>query len=203
MFSGIAEEAGTVADAEYDRLYSGLDDGDRSLYECELVEYATEYRFEYQWTTWGLQQGMLNLLAVGLHHLFEQQQRSILRLALDQGDDRSSQSFDFEKDLSNHGVSCKEFERHTKVNELRLAANAIKHGSGTSAHELAKIRSDLFDGLDRSQHRPGTEDRTISLRPYNIVLPLAGDHLYVTDRDLFEWCDAVIAYWKELASILD
>ena len=36
-----------------------------------------------------------------------------------------------------------------------------------------------------------------------IYAPLAGEDLYVSERDLSEWCDAAIAFWEELSEILD
>ena len=32
-----------------------------------------------------------------------------------------------------------------------------------------------------------------------LYTPLAGDGLYVSERDLSEWCDAAIAFWEELS----
>ena len=32
-----------------------------------------------------------------------------------------------------------------------------------------------------------------------IYTPLAGDGLYVSERDLSEWCDAAVAFWEELS----
>ena len=71
----------------------------------------------------GVRQGVLNVLAVGLYHLFEQQQLFFLRRGL----------------------------------------------------------------LSRAEDVP----------------MLAGEDLYVSERDLSEWCDAAIAFWEKLSAILD
>ena len=73
-FNSIAEEADAAAEAEFERLGSmpaddGIDMGD-------VAEWATEHGIEYYETMSGVRQGVLNLRAVGLHHLFEQQQLS-------------------------------------------------------------------------------------------------------------------------------
>ena len=39
--------------------------------------------------------------------------------------------------------------------------------------------------------------------PDFIYTPLAGEDLYVSERDLSEWCDAAIAFWEKLSAILD
>ena len=56
----------------------------------------------------------------------------------------SFQTAELEKRLAACGVECRSFARAGKLYKLRMAANAIKHGAGPSASELAKLRPDLF-----------------------------------------------------------
>ena len=73
-FSSIAEEADTAAEAEYERLGSMPAEPNSSIDMGDVAEWAIEHGIEYYETMSGIRQGVLNLLAVGLHHLFEQQQ---------------------------------------------------------------------------------------------------------------------------------
>ena len=107
---------------------------------------------------------------------------------------------EFEKRLAEYGVECRSFLCAGKLHELRTAANAIKHGSGRAGDELANLRPDLFGSPDllllegddaESSHAAVCSDL--------IYTPLAGDGLYVSERDLSEWCDAAVAFWEELS----
>ena len=62
------------AEAEFDRLGSMPADPDVSINLGDIAHWATEHGIEYYETMLAVRQGMVNLLAVGLHHLFEQQQ---------------------------------------------------------------------------------------------------------------------------------
>ena len=99
---------------------------------------------------------------------------------------------EFEKRLDECGVECLNFSCAGKLHELRTAANAIKHGTGPAGDELAKLRPDLFGG-----------SAEVAPVPDFIYTPLAGEDLYVSERDLSEWCDAAIAFWEKLSAILD
>ena len=96
------------------------------------------------------------------------------------------------KRLDECGVECRNFSCAGKLHELRTAANAIKHGTGPAGDELAKLRPDLFGG-----------SAEVAPVPDFIYTPLAGEDLYVSERDLSEWCDAAIAFWEKLSAILD
>lgn len=208
VFSGIAKEAEAAAEAEFERLGSMPSDPYSSIDMSDLAEWAIDHGIEYYKTMSGVRQGALNLLAVGLHHLFEQQQLSFLRKGLAKGEDGTFQSSELERRLSEHGVYCRRFGCAAKVYELRMAANTIKHGAGQSADKLAELRPDLFKdpvlpqlgwrtGNDRAKSGRAAE------RASSVIAPLAGDDVYVSERDLIEWCAAVIAYWEELSAVLD
>ena len=207
VFSGIAEEADAAAEVEFERLGSMPADPDSSIDMGDLVDWATDPGIEYYETMSGVRQGVLNLLAVGVHHLFEQQQLSFLRQGLAKGGDGSFQSSELERRLSEHGVDCRRFRCTAKVYELRMTANTIKHGAGKSADKLAELRPDLFKHPVLSQLGWRTDDEAGSgraaERAASVIAPLAGDDVYVSERDLIEWCAAVIAYWEELSAVLD
>lgn len=205
-FNGIEEEARGVTEAEYERLVSMPADPDSAFDMAHLADWATEHGAEYYETISGVRQGALNLLAVGLHHLFEQQQLFFLDRDLPRAPKGPRRRSQFENRLKRYGVDPYGSECASKVNELRLAANTIKHGAGPSAGELAKMRPDLFEHPVLAQDREGQLDAANSERAEILasshLAPLAGEDLYVCERDLSAWCDAVISFWKELSAVL-
>lgn len=208
VFSGIAEEADAAADAEFERLGAMPADPDGSVDMADLAEQADSHGQAFYETMNGLRQGVRNLLAVGLYHLFEQQQADFFQRALATKENQAFQSTKLEELLAEQGIDLKSFGCAAKVYELRVAANAIKHGAGTSAEKLAELRPDLFEDPILAKHLGSlglpTEDKeTARQRAATLVAPLAGDDLYVVENDIMAWCDAVKEYWLELATSLE
>ena len=81
-FSGIGEEADVAANAEFERLGAMPADPDGLVDMADLAEQAERHGQALYETMKGLRQGVRNLLAVGLHHLFEQQQVFFFQRAL-------------------------------------------------------------------------------------------------------------------------
>ena len=203
-FNSIAEEADAAAKAKFERLRSmPVDD------ETDIAEWATHHGMEYYETMSGVRQGVLNLLTVGLHHLFEQQQLSFLRseLAPGPGEEGKYQAAELEARLADLGIDCRSFRCAGKLYELKTAANTIKHGAGPSAKTLGTLRPDLFE--DPALASCGSAEKGISgsvparVLGSSLLTPLAGSDIYVSERDLSDWCAVVIAYWEELSAMLD
>ena len=208
VFSGIAEEADAAADAEFERLGAMPADPDGLVDMADLAEQADSNGQAFYETMNGVRQGVRNLLAVGLHHLFEQQQADFFQHALATKKDQAFQPAKLEELLAEHGIDPKSFGCAAKVYELRVAANAIKHGAGASAEKLAELRPDLFENPILAKHLASlgfpTEDKeTARKRAAALVTPLAGDDLYVSENDISGWCDAAKDYWLELATSLE
>ena len=154
----------------------------------------------------GVRQGVLNLLAVGLHHLFEQQQLFFLRRELARDDEGALRVAELERRLARLGIDCRSFRSADKLYELWKAANAIKHGAGPAAKELAALRPDLFENpvLAKYGLRNGVlGSGRAAVLASSLSAPLAGDDLYISERDLADWCAAVVDYWEELSTMLD
>ena len=208
VFSRIAEEADAAAHDEFARLGARPADPNEQADMADLAEKAERYGQVLYETMKNVRQGVRNLLAVGLHHLFEQQQAHFFRqaLALDANDSFKSSKLD--KRLGDHGIDTKDFGCHGKVYELRVAANAIKHGAGWSAQELARLRPNLFEDPILAAHLaslglPTTDTETAQERAATLVEPLVGADLYVTENDLKGWCGVAKEYWLALATSLD
>ena len=76
-FESIAEDADRATEAEYERLGSMPYDGQTDM--SDVAEMAQDHSIADYETMSGVRQGVLNVLAVGLYHLFEQQQLFFLR----------------------------------------------------------------------------------------------------------------------------
>ena len=205
-FKGIADDAEMAAEAEYERL--GSMPYDDQIDMSDVAEMAQDHGIAVYQTMSGVRQGVLNVLAVGLYHLFEQQQLFFLRRGLLSRAEENVPKFlkvdEFKKRLAACGVECRSFSCAGKLHELRTAANAIKHGTGRAGNELAKLRPDLLRCQDLLRlEGDDAESSHAAVWPDSIYTPLAGDDLYVLERDLSEWCDAAIAFWEELSAILD
>ena len=208
VFSGIAEEADRAADAEFERLGAMPADPDGLVDMADLAEQAETHGQALYETMKGLRQGVRNLLAVGLHHLFEQQQVFFFQQALATKENQTLEPTNFKERLTERGIDPTGFECAAKVDELRVAANAIKHGAGRSADKLAELRPDLFEDPILAKHLASlglttTDNETARERAAALVAPLAGDELYVTENDLEGWSDAAKEYWLELATNLE
>ena len=144
-FEGIAEDADRATEAEYERLGSMPYDGQTDM--SDVAEMAHDHGIADYETMFGVRQGVLNVLAVGLYHLFEQQQLFFLRRELLSRAEETVPALlkeaEFKKRLAECGVECRSFSCADKLHELRTAANAIKHGTGPAGDELAKLRPGL------------------------------------------------------------
>lgn len=80
----------------------------------------------------------------------------------------------------------------TDADVLRLVANTIKHGPGTSADELRQQRPDLFE-------YPRDPMEQINDRPLRVALryPAFGD-LFVTISDIDHWTNSLSEFWKKI-----
>ena len=191
-FEGIAEDAERAAEAEYERLESMLSYDDQ-IDISDVADMAKDHGITVYETMSGVRQGVLNVLAVGLYHLFEQQQLFFLRRGLlSRAEDVPTlvKVAEFEKRLAECGVECRSFS----------CAGKLQHGPGPAGNELAKLRPDLFGSPDLLQlEGDDAESSHAAVWPDLIYTPLAGDDLYVSERDLSEWCDAAIAFWEGLS----
>ena len=201
-FANLEQEADDLADAEYERLGSMPADGD--LFDMgDVAEWANEAGIDYYQTMSDVRQGILNVLAVGLHHLFEQQQNFfVAREPLPAGQHRIG----FDKRLLSYRIDSSLFPSASKLRELRTAANALKHASTEANRNLLELRPDLF--INPDLRRLDTDEEHLlssarALAPWADRVPMAGDHIYVQDSDLAAWCDAAIEYWETVAETLN
>jgi hypothetical protein len=92
------------------------------------------------------------------------------------------------------GVDLTKFNPWTKLDELRLVANAVKHGDGCSAKKLKRHRPKLFeDPLDLPEF-------AFSSSPP--IRPLVGEGMWLTEHDFNDYANALRGFWHELETHL-
>jgi len=177
-FAKIAEEAdeyGTRMFESYVQAVGVRDPGD-------FADEARDQGVQNYVLLSNLRQGIVNLLAAGLYHLYEQHREKLKLL------------------LTESGRSMPPLEKlggWAKVEELRHLANTVKHAEGPSARELQRIRPDLFvppvikgSPLEKHALRRATEN------------PLGGTDLFVTEADLQKYRDAIRLLWESLRPLV-
>ena len=183
---------------------------------CAFAEYAENQGFEVYDRLNGVRQAAANMATVMLWHLLEQQMlvfhtRQVLTVHEEQaarenpevksdipckkGKEVKKRKLlsleEFHARLDAGGCSMKSLSAWSKVNELRLVANTVKHGSGPSSDELFKIRPDFF--------YPNCDTQEHNSRPCLLRKPAAGEDLYVTEQDIAAYFEAAISLWQEFS----
>lgn len=200
-FDGLDGDAEAFGEAEFERLCS-MPDSDGMCDIGDLAEQAGRRSIEYAETMFAIRQSTLNVLAVGLYHLFEQQQKSLYTQTYAS---RTGKVFGWEElniSLLLSGVDRTTLPGLNRIEELRLAANTIKHGSGPSATKLAAVRPDLFVLAPSTGEESFTAEQCraamrASEQPF---APLGGGDLFVSETDLANWCDAILKFWRGISA---
>lgn len=198
VFANLAEKANAIAALEFKLLGeqpAGEDcDGGISV----AAETAQDKGHVFYDTMVSIRQTSLNLFAAGLFHLLEQQLAYLCRDGAFEtppprdtklGDVATWYQNNFNLDLSN-------LSAWPKIQQLRLLANSVKHGEGSSAGELRAMRPDLFQNPDlRELSRNFPETYTAQ----TVRLPLAGEDIFVTTEAFSEFSEAANSLFAEIA----
>jgi hypothetical protein len=204
-FANLDEEAERITQAEYDRLGS-MPAGDDSYYDMgDAAEDAQEEGLGFYLELTGLRQGMLNLAAASLYHMFEQQLMAFHRrelLSPAEEDEIGLLRHPVVRDrLNDIGVDMTALPAWNEVHELELVANTAKHGDGRSARELHSLKPDFFiDPIVRAAG--GSMLRRSREHSPTVLTPLLGHDLYVLEDDFKHFVDVVAQFWLELGDAL-
>ncbi len=198
-FSRIESEAEAVQNEEWTRLLSTTYSEDEDC--SDIAEQSIHAGITYYEQMTETRQGVINLFASGLYHLFEQQvmffhRKQVLSL-FEENNKKLFKIEEFLDRLQCVGVEVAAFHCWSKIEEFKLVANVIKHGAGTSAEGLIHLRPDLFSPPYSQESLPcfpGSPDR--------VFMPLGGNDLYVSLDDLRDYQQAVIAFWDELSEAI-
>jgi hypothetical protein len=207
-FPDPSTEADKASDAAWERAMSQPSDGsdDPSGY----VEWAEEKGLETYQGFISMRQAAVNLYAVMLWHLLEQQflvfhMRQVLEIHEEQDVKKKpktrGQLFrleEFHQRLDAGGCAMKALPSWPKVDELRLVANAVKHGPGKSLDNLYEIRPDLLTWPES-----GTLDLPLGKSCAWVEKPAGGEDIYVGDADLAAYFDAAASLWQEFSKAIE
>lgn len=203
VFSNAETEAEEAAEREYQRLGS-LPSGEYGpeIEMEEAAESAQEAGLAHYEMLIAANQTFLNLAAAALYHMFEQQllvfhRRQVLQPSEEYDQKLSTDLGAFFKKLVAGGITVNALPAWAIVEELKLAANTIKHGEGQSARRLRDVCPRLF--TPPTLH--GTQWETTYFHG-TVSQPLAGTDIFVTTDDLRRYRYALTAFWAEFGEAI-
>jgi hypothetical protein len=195
-FDSIEDEAETIQHEKWERLSSSSNEYTDPAISAEN---AMEAGLEYYEMMMGVRQGLLNILATALHHLFEQQIILMLRREILPLDVETNVHLfkvgTFMTELQEAGIDIAKFSSWEAVTELKLVSNSVKHAEGSSAEKLRAINPRIFENPILRDSEPGFHTNTSWL-----YMPLSGDDLYVTVDDLKRYSTGIVRFWEEYIS---
>ena len=167
---------------------------------ADFATSAWEYGIEYGMSMYLMQYNVRLMNIATLYQVWEQQIRSFLyeeltrhhRFEISKGKYLTIKEFcakgfqDIKDVFKQLDTNFELFISYSKINELRLLANVIKHGDGGSATQLKKLRPDIFDsssGIDKMELYKTTLNEVV---------------LEVDDGELREYGDALLEFWDEI-----
>lgn len=97
----------------------------------------------------------------------------------------------------NGGIDATRLQSWSKVDELRLVANSIKHAEGSAVEQLRRRHADLFEHPDLKEN-----DLSSFASSPAVYLPLAGQDIYLTVGDLRDYQTAIVSFWQEFGGVI-
>jgi len=168
------EQANAVGQETYERLCA---DAHPESDGSEFAESALDAGVSFYQTLVSLYQATMNLFAAGLFHLIEQQLANLTRDGAMETAVLDTQLANVTQYYREHlDVDLKAFCSWGVIDEMRLVANATKHGEGRSADDLRRIRPELFQ-------YPALRRDNEDFVHFPLELPLGGEGLYITEED--------------------
>ncbi len=195
------EREAQIAVQEINETYT-CDENDDPSYIAEMKEdRRTEILLRFE----SIRQSAINMSSVMLWHLLEQQilefyMKTVLspdeERLVRYGEDKkmrysSLYIVEMLRRLRENGLDIEFCPSWSKVEELRMLANALKHGIGRSSDKLNSIRPDLFIIDELLQAKDCGFERSSHIRR-----PAGGDGIYVRESDVVDYFDAAINLWK-------
>lgn len=211
-FDNIEAEATAVANDEWERFMTATVGPDDCVDPGDFADQAQDAGIEYCESLANVKQSLLNLSAVTLHHMFEQQMlffyrkevldlraakrlEALVKKNLQKAKERLEVGTVM-KCLKGGGINLHTLNAWVPLNELRLVANTIKHADGISSEQLRAKRPELFI-------HPRLRDRPDFMKGHlPLYQPAAGEDLYLTLDDLKVYGEAVQQFWREFGEVI-
>jgi hypothetical protein len=207
-FPDPSTDADKARDAVWEMAMSQPSDGSDDPASC--ADWAEEKGLETYLGITRMRQAAANLSAAMLWHLLEQQMlffhmRQVLKVHEEQEVREKPKTRghlfrldEFHQRLDAGGCSMKVLPSWPNVDELRLVANAVKHGPGKSLDDLFEIRPDLLT-LPKSEKLNLPLGQSLAW----VEKPAGGEDIYVGDADLAAYFDAVTSLWQEFSNAIE
>ncbi len=165
---------------------------------AHLAESAHEAGIDHFLMMNDTRQSLINLFAVAIHHLVEQQMLFLLRrelLPIGREDEHSLIKLRvFLVRLTAADIDPRSLAGWTELEELRDIANAVKHAEGPAVATLRKRRPDLW--LPPSLLDDARSSSVVGIG--KVYQPLSGHDIYVTPADLDRYFDGAEKFWHSL-----
>jgi hypothetical protein len=148
-----------------------------------------------------LRQTTLNLFTVGLFHLLEQHiadlchDGPLLNEALIRPPNDTKLNHVVKWYRRHFHLDLETLPNWSMIDELRLVANATKHGEGDSAQQLRDRRPQLLQDPVLGELLPKEWNKETTVR-----IPLAGEDLYITEGVFQEYSQAVNGFVDAIAA---
>lgn len=203
IFSSLEEESNKIADEKYHDLgrYFNPERDDPADY----AEMAWEAGLEHYESMSLMQYNMRLMWISTLYQFWEQQVRKFVfeevtrthKFIDKNGNEVAFAGFctrgidDIKDEFKEFGQDLEKLNSWSKIEELRLLANVIKHGDGWSATKLKQLRPDFFDSGVMSTDLLDLYKTTLGERVLNIE-----------DCEYKIYCDAIVQFWDDLPDVL-
>jgi hypothetical protein len=195
-FNTIDEESEKLSNEKWEELSNNAYSPD--IDPADLAEAARDEGIDYYFMLSGIKQTLLNVSATGMYHLFEQQVLFFLRREIlhptEENNKKLMKINVFKERLLRQNIDIELFPSWETITELKWLSNSIKHAEGYSANKLRQLRPNLFsppaireNGMDLFGGKPAS----------NIYMPLSGEDLYVSEKDLEKYKNAISNFWSE------
>ncbi len=197
-FGNLEKRAADVAEEHFTEVGSEPAYDDIVVDMADVAEDAEQNSADWFFMMTSLRQTMLNLLAVGLFHLTEQQ---LARLCRECGSRFPSPTDtkleEVKKWYGKHlALDLESLRSWHTIDELRLIANAVKHAEGSATRQLRKIRPELFSNPAYQEiYKQEGLDRTMG----PVRTPLSGEEFFVSEPLLELYSMAAEAFFAEIA----
>jgi len=197
VFRDIESEADKFSTDFYDN-FMNQPAHDEYIDPSSIAEQALEMGIEHYSY---LKLGKYNLTATWhatLYQLWEQQLRLFLFREMSHVYNLEFKTFcttiaEIKKEFAFHNVDIETFVCWSKIDELSLLCNVIKHGPGNSAEHLQKINPALF----RKEPILFDKEKEINyMATYNTTL--LEETLTIDETTLQEYKEALLSFWDEI-----
>lgn len=193
-FRDIEEESEKLSNDIFDNCMNKTCSEYDCIDPCDIAQEATEMGIDYYEKYSLMRYNTLAMWISMLYQFWEQQVRKFLYdeernyFYIDFKEFCAKGITDIKEEFKFHNTKIETLQCWSRINELRLICNTLKHGDGSSAQALKKIRPTFFI-------REGLEEYDL-LNMYNTTL--LEKVLNITEQDFYDFCDTLISFWNEL-----